>query len=133
MTTPRVDPIPLLDLAALTSEREEPLPFKHRRPPWLKVRAPWGETFSQVQGMMRSGNLHTVCEEARCPNIGECWGAGTATFLIDLRWMLGLQAFGLSAWLAWLERQRPAAGARSAEGHHHHDHEHPHEHTHEHH
>ena len=75
-------PIPLLDLETLTAERDEPLPFKHRRPPWLKVRAPWGDTFQQVQSMMRSENLNTVCEEARCPNIGECWGAGTATFLI---------------------------------------------------
>ena len=75
-------PIPLLDLQALTSEGGEPLPFKHRRPPWLKVKAPWGDTFGRVEGLMRSGALHTVCEEARCPNIGECWGAGTATFLI---------------------------------------------------
>ena len=60
----------------------EPLPFKHRRPDWLKVRAPWGQTFQDIHGMMRAEGLHTVCEEARCPNIGECWGAGTATFLI---------------------------------------------------
>ncbi len=60
----------------------EPLPFRHRRPEWLKVRAPWGESFQNIQQMMRAGGLHTVCEEARCPNIGECWGAGTATFLI---------------------------------------------------
>jgi lipoic acid synthetase len=59
-----------------------PLPFRHRRPDWLKVRAPWGERYGQVQGLMRGAGLHTVCEEARCPNIGECWGAGTATFLI---------------------------------------------------
>lgn len=76
------DPIVLFDLDELTAERDEPLPFKHRRPPWLKVRAPWGGTFQAVEGLMRAGNLHTVCEEARCPNIGQCWGAGTATFLI---------------------------------------------------
>jgi len=63
-------------------ETGSPLPFRHRRPPWLKVRAPWGDTFQKVHGLMRAGGLHTVCEEARCPNIGECWGAGTATFLI---------------------------------------------------
>ncbi len=53
-----------------------------RRPPWIKVRAPYGETFDQLQGLMRSKELHTVCEEAQCPNIGDCWGRGTATFLM---------------------------------------------------
>jgi lipoic acid synthetase len=53
-----------------------------RRPEWLKVRAPGGETFANLKKMMRSKTLHTVCEEAHCPNIGECWGRGTATFLI---------------------------------------------------
>lgn len=58
------------------------LPFKHRRPPWLKVRAPWGENYTNVKHLMRRQELHTVCEEANCPNVGECWGHGTATFLI---------------------------------------------------
>ena len=53
-----------------------------RRPPWLTVRAPTGETYSNLKRLMRSKSLHTICEEARCPNIGECWGHGTATFLI---------------------------------------------------
>jgi lipoyl synthase len=53
-----------------------------RRPEWLKVRAPGGETYANVKTMMRSKTLHTVCEEARCPNITECWNAGTATFMI---------------------------------------------------
>ena len=53
-----------------------------RRPPWIKVRAPVGETYEKVQGLMRSKELHTVCEEAMCPNLGECWGSGTATFLM---------------------------------------------------
>ncbi len=53
-----------------------------RRPEWLKVRAPGGERYSDIKKMMRAKSLHTVCEEARCPNIGECWGAGTATFMI---------------------------------------------------
>jgi lipoic acid synthetase len=57
-------------------------PLRHRRPPWLKVRAPWGETYSDVRQLMRRQELHTVCEEANCPNIGECWGHGTATFLL---------------------------------------------------
>jgi len=54
----------------------------HRRPPWIKVRAPAGETYEWLRDMMRSKSLHTVCEEARCPNLGECWGSGTATFLL---------------------------------------------------
>ncbi len=53
-----------------------------RRPPWIKVRAPGGETYEWLQGLMRAKALHTVCEEAMCPNLGECWGAGTATFLM---------------------------------------------------
>jgi len=53
-----------------------------RRPDWIKVRAPSGETYERLRGMMRSKALHTVCEEARCPNMGECWGSGTATFLM---------------------------------------------------
>lgn len=53
-----------------------------RRPPWIKVRAPGGEEFDKVQGLMRAKSLHTVCEEAQCPNIAECWGRGTATFLM---------------------------------------------------
>jgi len=53
-----------------------------RRPPWIRVRAPMGETYEEVQRLMRSKALHTVCEEAMCPNLGECWGSGTATFLM---------------------------------------------------
>ena len=53
-----------------------------RRPEWIKVRAPTGETYKWLQGLMQTKELHTVCEEAMCPNIGECWGAGTATFLM---------------------------------------------------
>ncbi|HOE70621.1 MAG TPA: lipoyl synthase [Brevefilum sp.] len=53
-----------------------------RRPDWIRVRAPNGENYQDLQRLMRSKALHTVCEEAGCPNIGECWGSGTATFLI---------------------------------------------------
>jgi lipoyl synthase len=62
------------------SEIQAPRPL--RRPEWIKVRAPTGETYEWLKGLMRSKELHTVCEEAHCPNIGECWGRGTATFLI---------------------------------------------------
>ncbi|MEM9776030.1 MAG: lipoyl synthase [Chloroflexota bacterium] len=53
-----------------------------KRPPWIKVKPPRGENYSFLKNLMRTQSLHTVCEEARCPNIGECWGSGTATFLI---------------------------------------------------
>ncbi len=58
------------------------VPLDLRRPEWLKVRFPAGPTYENLRRLMRSKTLHTVCEEARCPNIGECWGAGTATFMI---------------------------------------------------
>lgn len=53
-----------------------------RRPPWIKVRAPSGEGYQEVYQLMREQTLNTVCEEAQCPNIGECWGRKTATFLL---------------------------------------------------
>ncbi len=52
------------------------------KPDWLKVRFPAGERFGQVSGLLRQRQLHTVCEEAHCPNIGECFNAGEATFMI---------------------------------------------------
>jgi len=56
--------------------------IRARKPGWLKVRSPGGANYVQLQKMMRTESLHTVCEEAGCPNIGECWEAGTATFMI---------------------------------------------------
>lgn len=52
------------------------------RPPWIKVRAPSGETVARVEEVLRRNGLRTVCRDARCPNVGECWGEGTATVLI---------------------------------------------------
>jgi lipoic acid synthetase len=60
----------------LTPIRREP------KPPWLKVRAPGSENYLRLRGIMRGLQLNTVCEDARCPNIGECWHHGTATFMI---------------------------------------------------
>ncbi|MCU0634542.1 MAG: lipoyl synthase [Gemmatimonadaceae bacterium] len=60
--------------------RRQELP--ERKPGWLKVKAPGGPTYLRLKQMMRDLNLHTVCEEAHCPNIGECWEHGTATFMI---------------------------------------------------
>ena len=53
-----------------------------RKPEWLKVRFPGGPDYLRLKGLMRRQRLHTVCEEAHCPNVGECWEAGTATFMI---------------------------------------------------
>ncbi len=53
-----------------------------RKPAWLRVRAPGGESYLRIKEELRARNLHTVCEEARCPNIGECWAGGTATFML---------------------------------------------------
>jgi len=55
---------------------------RERKPEWLKVRFPGGPNYLRLKSIMRRGRLNTVCEEARCPNIGECWEAGTATFMI---------------------------------------------------
>src|SRR5207244_9935232 len=52
------------------------------KPEWLKVRAPGSPSYLRLKSLMRDLNLHTVCEEAQCPNIGECWNHGTATFMI---------------------------------------------------
>ncbi len=60
----------------------EPLPLGTRKPEWLKVRSPGGTNYLRLKKLMRGARLHSVCEEAGCPNIGECWEAGTATFLI---------------------------------------------------
>jgi lipoic acid synthetase len=60
----------------------QPARPRRRHPDWIRVKIPSGETYHSIKKLMRSKSLHTVCEEARCPNIGECWGAGTATFLI---------------------------------------------------
>jgi lipoic acid synthetase len=53
-----------------------------RRPEWLRVRAPGGESYRDVKSLVESQRLHTVCESARCPNVGECWNHRTATFMI---------------------------------------------------
>ena len=53
-----------------------------RKPSWLKVKAPGGKSYLHLKNMMQEMDLHTVCEEAHCPNIGECWDHGTATFMI---------------------------------------------------
>jgi lipoyl synthase len=56
--------------------------MRERKPEWIRARFPAGERFMEVKRLLRDQDLHTVCEEARCPNIGECFNAGTATFMI---------------------------------------------------
>ena len=59
-----------------------PVELKRRLPPWFKVRTPGGPNFVQLHNLLRESELHTVCEEARCPNIGDCWERRSATFMI---------------------------------------------------
>src|SRR6184192_1097849 len=64
-------------------ERSRPVAERPRRPEWMKVRAPSANTrYFEVKSLVRDGAPNTICEEARCPNIAECWGRGTATFQI---------------------------------------------------
>ncbi len=53
-----------------------------RKPEWLRVQPPGGENYTQLKGLLRTLDLHTVCEEAHCPNVWECWGGGTATIML---------------------------------------------------
>jgi lipoyl synthase len=66
----------------LAPSGEETLPFRHRKPPWLKVPAPGGARYRELKRMIEGEALNTVCQEAACPNVGECWERGTATFMI---------------------------------------------------
>lgn len=67
---------------SLIQEMKGEEPERRPRPEWLKVKVPLGERFSSLKNLVQGQNLHTVCEEARCPNMAECWNAGTATFMI---------------------------------------------------
>ncbi len=60
----------------------ETQPIRARKPPWFKVPAPGGERYRELSQLIKDENLNTVCSEAACPNIGECWSRGTATFMI---------------------------------------------------
>ena len=69
----------MLELPLLENAAE---PARPKRPDWLKVRLPMGENYRNVRGIVDEFNLHTICQSGNCPNMGECWGAGTATFMI---------------------------------------------------
>jgi lipoyl synthase len=105
---------PTRDRVNLENIETKPL----RRPSWIKVRAPSGETYEWLQELMRSKSLHTVCEEAMCPNLGECWGAGTATFLMMGDICTRTCGFcdikrGRPSSLDWLEPERVAQAVKS--------------------
>jgi lipoic acid synthetase len=71
-----------LDSIEVATEVATNKPPNRRHPEWIRAKIPSGENYERLKVLMRSKALHTVCEEARCPNMGECWGAGTATFLM---------------------------------------------------
>ncbi|HLF89265.1 MAG TPA: lipoyl synthase, partial [Anaerolineales bacterium] len=113
--TPTRDRIKLDDVA------RAPRPL--RRPEWIRVRAPSGENYERVQKLMRSKSLHTVCEEAMCPNLGDCWGRGTATFLMMGDVCTRTCGFcdikrGVPNALDWFEPERIAQAVRSMNLHH---------------
>ena len=71
-----------LEAARLDGESHEPVPLRSRKPEWMRVPLSTGPTFREVRSTLRGLDLVTVCEEAGCPNISECWNDGTATFMI---------------------------------------------------
>ncbi|PZS09053.1 MAG: lipoyl synthase [Solirubrobacterales bacterium] len=80
MTRSRSNPGGIQDVSAVLGTRVQP--HRARKPPWFKVPAPGGPRYRELKGAIEAENLHTVCQEAACPNIGECWERGTATFMI---------------------------------------------------
>ena len=60
----------------------DPTTSKIQKPNWLRVKLPIGESYKHVRGLVDTHKLHTICESGNCPNMGECWGEGTATFMI---------------------------------------------------
>jgi lipoic acid synthetase len=71
----------VVDLKKKASKPKVESSFK-KKPNWLRVKLPTGEKFSKLRSIVDEHNLHTICESGHCPNMGECWGAGTATFMI---------------------------------------------------
>ncbi len=66
----------MIDLPIISEEKKE------RKPEWLRVKLPVGKEYAHVRSLVDKHKLHTICESGNCPNMGECWGAGTATFMI---------------------------------------------------
>ena len=96
---------------------QSPAPAE-RRPEWLKVRIPGAGQYAWLNNLVKSKSLHTVCEEARCPNMGECWGAGTATFMILGDTCTRSCGFcsvktGRPGWIDWEEPQHVAEAVQA--------------------
>jgi len=68
----------MIDLPVVSQEEKK----KNKKPDWLRVKLPVGKEYANVRKIVDDNNLHTICESGNCPNMGECWGAGTATFMI---------------------------------------------------
>lgn len=70
----------LIELPIVSTEESQPA--RTRKPEWLRVKLPIGEDYKRVRQLVDEYKLHTICQSGNCPNMGECWGAGTATFMI---------------------------------------------------
>lgn len=83
LSAPPLTPIPLREeMARPLSPSRAARIAAERKPPWLKIRPPAGESYVGIKKLLRERGLHTVCEEAHCPNVAECWSSGTATFML---------------------------------------------------
>jgi len=73
----------MIDLPVTNNQSAQPdQPVRKKKPSWLRVKLPIGEDYRRVRNLVDEYNLHTICQSGNCPNMGECWGAGTATFMI---------------------------------------------------
>jgi lipoic acid synthetase len=72
----------MIELPVLAPTTSEAAPVRAKRPDWLRVKLPVGQEYAKVRRIVDQNKLHTICESGNCPNMGECWGAGTATFMI---------------------------------------------------
>ncbi|MCU0450744.1 MAG: lipoyl synthase [Bernardetiaceae bacterium] len=72
----------MIELPVLENQPAPEAPVRPRRPDWLRVKLPIGPEYAKVRQLVDTHKLHTICESGNCPNMGECWGAGTATFMI---------------------------------------------------
>ncbi|RLD26217.1 MAG: lipoyl synthase, partial [Bacteroidetes bacterium] len=66
----------------MSKENQVLEPKRVSKPDWLKVKLPTGKSYRKIKEVVSDHKLHTICESGNCPNMGECWGAGTATFMI---------------------------------------------------
>src|SRR6266498_238065 len=105
-------PLPLIESPGLASAKN---PTALPKPAWLKVRAPGGPNYIRLKGLMRQWNLHSVCEEAHCPNIGECWEELTATFMIlgDVCTRNCGYCAVTHGWPSWEDREEPERVGRA--------------------